>query len=241
VGHNGLLRTSTDFFNWTNKTSGSTVTINSITYNGSSFVYVGNTGSNRISYDLDNWLTIPSTAANILGSVTSGNNIVFCGSSGAIFSNDNGIFKPSKSGTTSEIRALTYDNGTYVYGGVGGVLSTSTDAITWTARTSGTTSTINALSYYDNFFVYAGNSGVFGTSTNGRNWISYPASDTRIGSTSSAINSIVINSGNYFYGGAGGILFRKYPYTYNVETEFLTPNLESSISNRETKLYIKGD
>ncbi len=54
----------------------------------------------------------------------------------------------SRDSTTSKntgltiIYALVYGNGLYVVGGASGVLATSTDAITWTARTSGTTSTI---------------------------------------------------------------------------------------------------
>ena len=42
----------------------------------------------------------------------------------------------------------------YVYAGSGGVLATSTNAITWTARTSGTTTAIVALTY-------AANQGIF--------------------------------------------------------------------------------
>jgi hypothetical protein len=58
--------------------------------------------------------------------------------------------------------SLTVD-GLYVYGGNGGVLGTSTDAITWTRRTPGTTSSIRALTYDNGLYVYGGVGGVLGT------------------------------------------------------------------------------
>jgi len=86
------------------------------------------------------------------------------------------------SGTSRDILALTYGNGLYVYAGQtgfddpdNGVIFTSTDAITWTARTSGAIDTnIRALAYGNGIFVYGGDSdgssGVLGTSTDGITW-----------------------------------------------------------------------
>jgi hypothetical protein len=51
----------------------------------------------------------------------------------------------------------------YIYGGGGGTLGTSTDAVTWTIRTPGTISTIRALTYGNGLYVYAGDGGVLGT------------------------------------------------------------------------------
>jgi hypothetical protein len=67
---------------------------------------------------------------------------------------------PVTSGTTTTIRSITYNNGLYVYGGFGGVLATSTDAITWTVGTSGTTSTIYSIIYGNGLYVYGGQGGV---------------------------------------------------------------------------------
>ena len=47
----------------------------------------------------------------------------------------------------------------------GGGLSTSTDGITWTARTSGTVSALSAAIYANNLYLYGGAGGVLATST----------------------------------------------------------------------------
>jgi hypothetical protein len=65
----------------------------------------------------------------------------------------------------ANINALTYAENGYIYAGDSGSIRTSTDAITWTARTSGTSSSINALNYGTNTFVYAGTGGVIGTAS----------------------------------------------------------------------------
>jgi len=90
------------------------------------------------------------------------------------------------SGTATIIRALTYGNGLYVYAGNSGVLATSTDAITWTARTSGTASAIYALTYGNGLYVYAGTGGVLATSTDAITW------DARTSGTTSNIATLTI-------------------------------------------------
>ena len=64
------------------------------------------------------------------------------------------VMTPVTSGTVSSISSTTYGNGLYIYGGVGGVLATSTDATTWTARTSGTTLVIYTLTYGNGLYAY---------------------------------------------------------------------------------------
>jgi hypothetical protein len=68
------------------------------------------------------------------------------------------------------MNSITYGNGIYVYGGSSGQLATSTDAITWTARTSGTTSTIYTLTYGNGLYVYGGGDGGIYTSTDAISW-----------------------------------------------------------------------
>jgi len=71
------------------------------------------------------------------------------------------------------IYSLTYSNGLYVYGGNSGVLRTSTDGITWTARTSGVTTAIKKLIYGDGLFVYSA-SNYMGISNNAITWTKIP-------------------------------------------------------------------
>jgi len=103
-------------------------------------------------------------------------------------------------GTASTINALTYGNNLYVYGGTGGVLATSTDAITWTARTSGTASAIRSVIYGDDLYVYAGDGGVLATSTNAITWTA------RTSGTASAILALTYGNNLYVYGGLDGVL-----------------------------------
>lgn len=78
-------------------------------------------------------------------------------------------FTPRTSGTTSTIRSLTYGNGLFIYGAVGGILRTSTDGITWDSRTSGTTSTILALVYGNGTYLFT-DGGIVRSSANGVTW-----------------------------------------------------------------------
>jgi hypothetical protein len=64
---------------------------------------------------------------------------------------------------------MTFGNGIFVYGGTAGVVGTSTDGQTWTARTSNTGNGITALTY-GTVYVYAGAAGVIGSSTDAITW-----------------------------------------------------------------------
>ena len=113
------------------------------------------------------------------------------------FDNWQAFTTPTFSGV---IYATTYSNGLYVYAGSVGTLATSTDAITWTARTSGTTSDIDALIYDNGLYVYAGGGGVLATSTDAITWTA------RTSGTTSQINTLTYGNGLYVYAGAGGVL-----------------------------------
>ena len=104
------------------------------------------------------------------------------------------------SGVTSTIRALIYANNTYVYAGDGGVLRTSTDGLSWTARTSGTSSILRSLAYSNGVFLTAGDGGVLRSSTDAITW------DAQSSGTTSAINALTYGLGTSIFGGAGGVL-----------------------------------
>lgn len=78
-------------------------------------------------------------------------------------------FTPRTSNTAASI-GVTYTNNIYVYYGSGGALGTSTDAVTWTARTSGLTSYIRAVVYGNNNYVYQADQGYIFTSTDASTW-----------------------------------------------------------------------
>jgi hypothetical protein len=104
------------------------------------------------------------------------------------------------SGTASNINAVAYGNGVYVYGGDSGVVATSTDAITWTTGTTGSSAFIFDLIYADGIFVAARSSGGIFTSTDGITWTS------RTSGTASNITALTYGDNLYVAAGAGGNL-----------------------------------
>jgi hypothetical protein len=80
---------------------------------------------------------------------------------------------------TVSYRSAAYGKDTYVLAGHGGMINTSTDAVTWTSRTSGTTVSIYALMYSnkDNYFVAGNVGGYTSTSLDGITWGTWRSSD----------------------------------------------------------------
>lgn len=94
-------------------------------------------------------------------------------------------------GTTSVIYGVTFQNNLFFYHGSGGMLGTSTDAITWTARTSGTASEIRSVIHANGTYVYSGAGGAVGTSTDAITWT------VRTTGTSSTINALAYGNGRF--------------------------------------------
>jgi hypothetical protein len=133
------------------------------------------------------------------------------------------------------INALTYGGGVFVAAGGLGNLRTSTDAITWTARTSGTTAQINALTYGDGVFVAAGAAGNLLTSTDGITW------DLRTSGTTSAINALLYADDLYVAAGDGGGIRTATKYTYDPATEFALPTITAPLTTETlSPAYIKA-
>lgn len=66
---------------------------------------------------------------------------------------------------------LAYGNGTWVAGGVGGFIQTSTDVgVTWTTQASNFTTTINSIAYGNGTWVAMASAGGVQTSTDAINW-----------------------------------------------------------------------
>jgi hypothetical protein len=103
---------------------------------------------------------------------------------------------------TTTINGVTYGNGLYVAVGESGQLTTSTDGITWTARTSGFDSTnILGVTYGNGLFVAVGVGGKLTTSTDGITWT---ARTSGFGVT--VIRGVTYGNGLYVAVGAAGVL-----------------------------------
>jgi hypothetical protein len=94
------------------------------------------------------------------------NPAVPAGSDAVVIFNDTANFQI----VDDALYAITYGNNTYVMGGTGGKIKTSTDGMTWTARTSGTTERIMGFAYGNGIWVAVGDKGTILTSSNGIEW-----------------------------------------------------------------------
>lgn len=75
---------------------------------------------------------------------------------------------------------VTFANGVYVAVGPAGKISTSTDLITWTARTSGVTGTLQNVLFFDGYFYTCGGGKVI-RSVDGITWVNSATLPTTIG------------------------------------------------------------
>ena len=179
VGSNGAILISTDLTTWTPRISGVSDYVNGIVYdNGttdehfSSIVYtneravgwvavgdegtiltstnltVWNISTNDegvndtlwdIAYSGDRWVAVGWSYDYLTGTYTS-----------TIGSGDQFEWTDCTSDTTSLLNGVAYGGGRWVAVGSDGTILTSTDAISWTARTSGTGNDLHSITSSDN-------------------------------------------------------------------------------------------
>jgi hypothetical protein len=201
-------------------------------YQNNTYVGVGGSGNLWTSTDALTWTQRTSGTTSTIWGIASSSitNYRAIGNTGVLLTSSDTInwtvISAAKfSNTNTNINALIYGNGNYIYAGDAGMIATSTDGVTWTQRTSGTTSIISALSYNNSVFSYYGAGGAYGTSTDGVTWVS------RSSGTTSQIFADVYNGTNLtVYGGVGGIVGRSSTLTtnvyspyYNFSTHFYLP------------------
>ena len=118
----GLIR---DNFSWATQTSGTTSTINGITYGNGYYVYGGGGGILGTSTNVINWATQTSGTTNNITALNYGNGVyIYGGTTGVLGISGNAITWTSQtSGSTGYIRGLIYGNGLYVYGDSSGNIS----------------------------------------------------------------------------------------------------------------------
>jgi hypothetical protein len=147
VGIAGVTLTSTDAITWTLVTVAGTPTFYSVAANGASLVAHSNI-SPFISYSTDTGATW-TAATTVLASgasVTNNKGLIYAGGrfvciTGSVLytSTDGGInWTTQTDGTTDTYSGIAHDGTTYVVGSSaanGNVCISSTDAVTWTART----------------------------------------------------------------------------------------------------------
>lgn len=152
--------------------------------NKSTVVLNGDTGTittttNETSFNISqnlngNWTPLQSFGTTNMQQVAYGNNKFVAIGAAYAASTSNGTSWAVVSHGVASSNAVGYGNNLWLIGGGNstGNLSTSTDLITWTARTSNTTSGIIALNYGNGLYLYGTPNGGIGTSTDGITWTS---------------------------------------------------------------------
>jgi hypothetical protein len=111
-----------------------------------------------------------------------------------------------------------------VAAGRGGNLATSTDGITWTARTSGTTTSIFTVTFGNGIFIRGGISGALATSTDGITWTA------RTSGTTTSIYKIRYGNGIFVRVGAAGTIGTSTDgITWTSRTSGITTNIAALV------------
>jgi hypothetical protein len=137
--------------------------------------------------------------------------------------------------TSSNLNSVTFGNSLFVVGGSGGILFTSTDALTWTSRTSNTSSNIQALTY-GSVYVYAGAGGVVASSTDAITWT------TRASTVSTSLTAATYTSGIYVLAGSNTILSSNDGTNWTSQASALTGavTLQSAAANGNVFLLLSN-
>jgi hypothetical protein len=178
VGSGGSIYTSPDGAIWTSQVSGTTVTLNGVTWSGSQYVVVGK-GTVLTSSNGVNWIVRTSPTTNYLSSVAWGNNLfVIVGgdaSRGIVYySNDNGVtwtlcFIANGGSNFYDVKWV---NNQFVAVGGDGVtplLCTSADGITW-VQMNAPGSRNSGIAWSGIRYALVGDLGYIKTSTDLKTW-----------------------------------------------------------------------
>lgn len=208
IGLEGVIRTSLDSINWTNRTSGVNNNLNSIACNEELFVVGGFKGTILTSTDGTKWNRIKlgnqEEKYTINKILWDGKQFVAVGAK-----NINGIIMTSTDGITWTTRlsdnvaafnSIVYNGYTYVAVGYGGAIYTSSDTISWTKVVSGLNSNINDIATNSEKFVAVNYKGEIITSEDGANW-------SKISIADSSFNNIIWDGTQFVTSCQKGVFF----------------------------------
>jgi len=109
VGHSGTILTSSDGTSWTERTSGTSMSLRGVTYGNGLFVTVGDRGTILTSSNGISWTKRTSGTSDYLYGVTYGNGLfVSVGDDGILSSSDGTSWKRKTSGTSETITGIIY-------------------------------------------------------------------------------------------------------------------------------------
>ncbi|MBL9115752.1 MAG: hypothetical protein JNJ83_12155 [Verrucomicrobiaceae bacterium] len=161
---------------WTAVPTPTSSGLESVIWTGSTYLAVGEQGTIITSPDGVNWTTqFTPTFQKLLNVASSGTFHVAVGENGTLLTSSslngsNWVARTSGLTTGQHINGVCWTGSQFIFVANGGLLRTSPDGITWTARTSGTAQHLNNVSWLGTTAIAVGNAGTILTSTDGITW-----------------------------------------------------------------------
>lgn len=156
---------------------GLTANLNSVVFDGSRFVALGDDGS--IITSTDSPALTWSDATAIVGAPAMMNALavgagkyVAVGDTGAIYTSSDSAttWDVQTSGTASNLYGISYVNGNFIAVGASGTLLTSTNGVDWTTQASMTGSNLRGVAYGASTYVAVGDTGAIVSSADTATW-----------------------------------------------------------------------
>ena len=189
------IMTSSDGISWSSVPAPDYNVWNSVTYGNEKFVAVASSGKVMTSSDGSNWNDTFAVYNNMgeqvmtnmsWSSVAFGNNNLFV-ATGYTFNNSTGIMTStdginwnirSSNVANADLNSVTYGNGKWVIVGTNKIITSSTNAASWTV-TSSNSGNLKSVIYANGTFVAVGGSGLVMTSPDGYSWTSRTSTGTQ--------------------------------------------------------------
>lgn len=191
VGNGGAIQTSDDGFHWTNRVSGTSVTLRRVALAQKGFLAVGDSGTLVHSPDGADWTVMQSSYIFLgIGGIAYGNGMFVASSapgavqrSQSMLRSNNGFGWASTQVRTNigHLGAVAYGAGKFAVIGYNSspppIMYTSSDALTWNAPNLPTDHGLSALGFANGLFLAGGVNGPLMTSPDAETWTIRNAED----------------------------------------------------------------
>lgn len=219
---------------WTQRTQAALTTTRGLAYGNGIYVAVGLNGSSAsVGATSPDGVTWTALAISATAAITFANGLFVAVGTNNVQTSTNGTTWTTRTIPVGTWTSLTFGGGLFVAAGTSGVIATSPDGITWTARTGAGSGNFASIAYGAGRFVALSQAtnGGGATSTDG---ISWAVMSTPVGITA---NSIVFANGMFVAVGTGGAITSSDGLTW---TPRPMPGVPSGSAGYQAVTYYNG-